>query len=973
MVSPHQRRWTTLLRVVPCFLLFSMAAASESSESPSSLVEVYWKSARTVVVPGVSNIVVLDEEVTRAEVSPDSVRFYGLKRGETVAIGFREGNPVSLRIRVIERPQAVVPPSLLRQQAEMAQGYYASTAEMSDSNGSRNISILDGFSWSQLVGSKSHLDFSGQMIENTQPGAQSFNIRSGTLAYSSPNLQGRLFDFNVDLLNPSGPQFFSPGVFAQATELRGASVNFEHGQDRFGVFAGVTIPYFYLSLGGTRDVAGFFFVRQPSSKLSFFSTTTFINTPQQVFVTTANRNNYVMQAAGVNYILDKRWKVQGAVGTSNHGSLARGEVDYTGHRVYGFAAATTSSPLFPLNQIQSLFAGTSSVTTAWTVRQNDRIAESLYAQHVATAPLSGILTRGASDYISPGVSWHINSKHDVNFTYTRSHNTGGFSNSSLTGNRFYSTWHTLLSPRISNTAQLTLGSLQDPLQLSSEQEFMVQDSVSFAVPRGSMLLSFQDQRNQPSLVQKLNSELYLLTPALQAAFLRDPVAFITSDALPPEIRAILNAQQPIDISLSAAAQFAFGRKLSLNPNFSFARTSNGNAGSWSPFFGYSLRYQVTPTLQLISSMNTLWVLPTRGTQLQRTTLVSAGFMKSFHAIPSLPLIGHQNRVIEGRVFRDNNVDGRYNLFEPGFAGIQVQLEDGESVLTDNEGRYKFSGVTAGAHQVSVSLSQFRDPVRMTTHGTVDVDLIRDRTAVVNFGIIDFARVMGNLFNDLRLENSRKPDATGIGEVHLILSDGKQQKMIVTQSNGDYEARDVSPGDYTLSVDSESLPANYAVPKDSFPIHVVPLSTIVVDIPVHAMRSISGKVLLRTPTANQLPQPEAKKTATDNKRSPDSATQSVRYQSSPLAHVTIAAGAVSAVTDEQGNFLLRSLPAGDLTITLVPVKELPAGLKLPTGAVHMPDGPVQVQDAIIAINNPELVPYLVVPATETKPASSPQVQ
>lgn len=56
--------------------------------------------------------------------------------------------------------------------------------------------------------------------------------------------------------------------------------------------------------------------------------------------------------------------------------------------------------------------------------------------------------------------------------------------------------------------------------------------------------------------------------------------------------------------------------------------------------------------------------------------------------------------------------------------------------------------------------------------------------------------------------------------------------------------------------------------------------------------------------------------------------------------------------------MRDLPAGDLMIRLVPIKPLPEGMKVPSGTVHMPPDPIQVQGAAIVITNPELVPYLV---------------
>ena len=64
---------------------------------------MYWQSSRTIVAPGITNLIVLDPDIARAETAYDSIRFFGLARGETVALGYLNDKPVSIRIRVIPR------------------------------------------------------------------------------------------------------------------------------------------------------------------------------------------------------------------------------------------------------------------------------------------------------------------------------------------------------------------------------------------------------------------------------------------------------------------------------------------------------------------------------------------------------------------------------------------------------------------------------------------------------------------------------------------------------------------------------------------------------------------------------------------------------------------------------------------------------------------------------------------------------
>jgi hypothetical protein len=228
----------------------------------------------------------------------------------------------------------------------------------------------------------------------------------------------------------------------------------------------------------------------------------------------------------------------------------------------------------------------------------------------------------------------------------------------------------------------------------------------------------------------------------------------------------------------------------------------------------------------------------------------------------------------------------------------------------------------------------------------------------------------------------------LGGVHLTLDDGTRQRAVVAQDSGDFEIDDVAPGDYRISVDASTLPANYSLQQDTFTIHVSPVSTAVENIPARAMRSIAGRVFVKVlaePAALPMDSGKLKISgmpagSTRNQRGGQAgggqqaggrvnqagrgqaqgtsgASTGGDYNLVPLAGVEITAGFGVAKTDENGNFLLRDLPAGDLTVTLVATKPLPEGMKVPSGQVKMPAEPIQVQGASIVISNPDLTPYL----------------
>lgn len=940
-------RITAIAITVGMFML--AAAPSFASQPPQTqdvptLVEVYWQSSKVVSVPGVTSVIVLDSNITRAETGYDSIQFYGLERGETVALGYIGDKPVSIRVRVVQRPMVVVSPGTLRRLSEMAQGSVSSMAQMSDSNGQHAYTVLSGFSWSQLAGNNGHFDFSSQVEDDSITGGRVFNLRSASAVYRDPKLDVHALDFNVNLVGGEPGRFAGPGFFNEFVAIRGAGATFRDGNNTYDLFAGTTIPFYYLTLGATRDIGGFSIHRRQTDKLTLFATTSYINAPLNLLgFSTGRRNNY-MQTGGFSYLLSRRLAMQAEGGVSNHGGMGRGAISYSGHTLTLFGSATMSAALFPLNQLTSLFSGTTSFQGGVVVKSSERLTESVIYQHSLINGVAGVTTDGSSDSLNPAVWIRLTSKQDLNFNYTYSRSSGGFATEPSTGNRFDTYWHYQFAPQVSNTAQVTIGSIQDPLELNSQDQYTLRDALTFPVTGGTMAVAVEHDRTDPSLVQKLNSELELLSPALQALFLSDPVSFVNSSSLPPEVRAILDAQHPIGTSASVAGQFHVGSKINFGPSFTVTRFADANNGSWTPFFGYAFSYAVTPTFQLNSGLTDIWVLPDGRTQTQRTTIFSFGFTKNFRTMPANFVPGHHDRTIEGRVFRDNKVNGVYSAGDNGMPGVEVRLETGETAFTDELGRYKFSGVSPGEHQVSLSLIQFHDPIRMTTRNEASVDVIRQRIAVVDFGVVNFARLMGNVFSDLRFEGKRQPDSKGISGVRMTLDDGRQQRTIVSTGAGDFELSDVPPGDYKLTVDPESLPANYEVSSEPFKVHVSPVSTVVVDVPARALRSIAGRVYLKVSadTAGAVPPQNSM----------------ADYKLVPMADIQITAGFGVVKTDAHGNFLLRDLPAGELTVTLVPLRPLPEGMKVPAGVVHMPAEPIQVQGATIVISNPELVPYLV---------------
>src|ERR1700674_4195298 len=235
-----------LLAALGILLLFALGVrgyGQSDNAVPPSLVEVYWHSSRTVVFPGITNVIVLDQEITRAQTGPDSIQFFGLERGETVALGYASSKPVSIRVRVIERPQAIVSPALLRRQAEMGQGSISSLVQSSNTGGANSVALVSSLSWSQPLGNEGHLDFISDVEDNSFAAGRAFNLRHAAAHYYSPGMDVRALDFSASLVNNGGARYLGPFSSSDLIQLRGVSVSLNRGDNQYTIFGGTTVPF----------------------------------------------------------------------------------------------------------------------------------------------------------------------------------------------------------------------------------------------------------------------------------------------------------------------------------------------------------------------------------------------------------------------------------------------------------------------------------------------------------------------------------------------------------------------------------------------------------------------------------------------------------------------------------------------------------------------------------------------------------
>ena len=266
---------------------------------------------------------------------------------------------------------------------------------------------------------------------------------------------------------------------------------------------------------------------------------------------------------------------------------------------------------------------------------------------------------------------------------------------------------------------------------------------------------------------------------------------------------------------------------------------------------------------------------------------SISLQHRFYSVPSFILPGRHG-VIEGHIFRDDELTGLYSGHQASLAGVEVKLDGERSTHTDQNGYYSFHHVPYGLHHIEASY-QSADPFFYTTDSPASSDI----NNTVNFGI-NFARgqIFGYFLNDA---------GQGIGGITLVLrgealtgeaAGGEAgQRSVTTAGNGKFSVLGLKPGAYSVTPLLETLPAGYGLQALKPQWAAVDSGKAAsVQFTVKALRSISGRVTVY-----------------------DKAL--MKTVPLPGAIVHLKELSLQALAAENGAYIFRNLPAGTFTIAV----------------------------------------------------------
>jgi cell division septation protein DedD len=261
--------------------------------------------------------------------------------------------------------------------------------------------------------------------------------------------------------------------------------------------------------------------------------------------------------------------------------------------------------------------------------------------------------------------------------------------------------------------------------------------------------------------------------------------------------------------------------------------------------------------------------------------------------------------IDGVVFKDDKALGVYTSDLPPLAEVDVILDNQQYTRTDALGRFRFDNVPYGRHRVEARYSS-RQPTFFTTPSPADVET----GSSVHFGVAPSrSSLRGVVLAD---------GGSGINGVLVQVVSGEHRTTARTADDGSFVMEGLAPGDYDVSIDAASVPAGYPLDRVAEQrVRVEETEPGRARFVLRPYRSVAGRARVFDWTRGQ-------------------------YVALAGATVELLPVGQTSVTDSQGRYAFRNLPAGHYTIA---TKE---DGREDSAAVTLPEGPAIVKDVELTV-------------------------
>lgn len=173
--------------------------------------------------------------------------------------------------------------------------------------------------------------------------------------------------------------------------------------------------------------------------------------------------------------------------------------------------------------------------------------------------------------------------------------------------------------------------------------------------------------------------------------------------------------------------------------------------------------------------------------------------------------------LTGRVYQDVDQNGRFDAgVDLPQANVRVRVDGNRYVLSNSNGEYEFTSVSAGDHRVYVDLLSVRADLTLLGEAGQDTKLSPQTSMVHDFRLVRTGRISGRVWADTN-ENGKFDDGeTPLSDVRIVTSSGRDT---LTDNDGYFTLADIVPGEYTILIDEKTLPEKTVAKSRSMAVQV----------------------------------------------------------------------------------------------------------------------------------------------------------
>jgi hypothetical protein len=161
--------------------------------------------------------------------------------------------------------------------------------------------------------------------------------------------------------------------------------------------------------------------------------------------------------------------------------------------------------------------------------------------------------------------------------------------------------------------------------------------------------------------------------------------------------------------------------------------------------------------------------------------------------------------LEGRVFEDLNLNGKWDEGELGVSNISFNLRPNVNVTTDENGRFRLTNLPTGNYKVRMDITTLPIDLSQVSSGEVNLKLAARQKGSVTFPLVRAGQIKGVVFNDLNRNGVQDEDEKPISNA-VVRADGTDV-IGFTDSQGQFVLTGLAPREWRIYVDTTLIGGN----------------------------------------------------------------------------------------------------------------------------------------------------------------------